>query len=490
MPRHLPTLGSGAIWSVLDNLTQQVLSFAVFLVLARLVVPEDFGLMAISHLIVSLVRQTLLDAIVHPVARGPLPSDALYDSAFSACVLSSLLLSGLMLVAAPFIARFYSHPELAAVVSWMSLVVLLTGASAVYEVRLIRAMEFRPLALRAMVSVTLGGVLGIVLALQGHGVWALLVQQLVTSATALLMLVVQSPWRPRWVWRGLAARVFSPDASRVGLTGLFSFLSNQGDTVIVSLLLGAHATGLYSFAKRLTSTIYLVIGSSLLKLAIPAFATAQHQAPALRLAYTRILGLTFLLMAPLYAGMSVLAEPMIAVFFGPAWAQAAPVIALLSVLHLLLAANQINDYLLFAVGERSAPMLRTALQILFALLFAGLLAQDDLRWIAGGFVLASALVWPWSQWRALRHMESGFSSLAHTLKAPALATVAMGGLLLGGIHLTPPSLMSLLGLVVSGALVYGLVHTWVTQASPASHNAFKDLLQLGQVAPPTPGNPP
>jgi O-antigen/teichoic acid export membrane protein len=485
-----PTLGSGALWSMLDNLAQQVLSFVAFLILARLIAPEDFGLMAISHLIVSFVRQTLLDAIVHPVARAPQPTDALYSSAFSACVLTSLLLAGLMLLMAPHIARFYQQPDLAAVVSWMSLVVLLTGTAAVYEVRLIRAMEFRPLAIRAMVSVTLGGAVGITLALQGQGVWALLAQQVVTSAVALLLLVVQSAWRPQWTWRRLGARVFSPDASRVGLTGFFSFLSHQGDTMIVSVLMGAHATGLYSFAKRLTSAIYLIIGSSLLKLAIPAFATANHQAPALRAAYTRILGVTFLLMAPLYAGLSVLAEPMIALFFGPVWTEAAPVIALLSVLHLFLAANQINDYLLFAVGERSAPLLRTTLQILFALLFAWLLAQGDLRWIAGGFVLASAIVWPWSQWRALRHMNAGFSSLIPTLKAPVLATAAMGGLLLAVLQLVTPSVMILAGLVASGALVYGLVHTWVTRVSPTCHNALRDLLQLRQTFPPSQAKPP
>ncbi len=474
---------------MLDNLAQQVLSFAVFVVLARLIAPEDFGLMAIAHLIVAFVRQTFLDAIIHPVARSPTPTDALYSSAFSACVLTSLLLSGLMLIAAPFIARFYSQPDLTEVVSWMSLVVLLTGTAAVYEARLIRAMEFRPLAIRAMVSVTLGGGIGITLALQGRGVWALLVQQVVTSATALLLLVAQSPWRPQWKWRGMKSRVLSPDASRVGLTGIFGFMAHQGDTVIVSLLLGAHATGLYSFAKRLTSAIYLIIGSSLLKLAIPAFATANHQPVALRLAYTRILGATFLLMTPLYAGLSFLAEPMITIFFGPVWAAAVPVIALLSVLHLFLVVNQLNDYLLFAVGERSVPLIRTSLQILFALLFAWLFVQGGLSWIAGGFVMASAIVWPWPQWRAFHHMQSGFSSLIHTLKAPALATAAMCGLLFGGIHLTAPTLMALIGLVASGVLVYGLVHTWVTQASPC-HNALKDLFHLRQTLPPTHENPP
>ena len=159
-----PALGHGAVWSMLDNLAQQVLSFLVFLVLARLIAPQEFGLIAVAHLVVTFLRQTILDAIVHPVARSATPSDALYSYAFGICVLASVLMCALMLASATVIARFYVQPDLMKVLSWMSLVVLATGMAAVYEARLVRQMQFRPLAIRSIVSVTIGGGVGIVLA--------------------------------------------------------------------------------------------------------------------------------------------------------------------------------------------------------------------------------------------------------------------------------------------------------------------------------------
>lgn len=478
-------MGSGAMWSMLDNLAQQALSFLVFLLLARIIAPQDFGLIAIAHVMVTFVRQTVFDAIVQPVARAQSPSDALYSRAFAICIVAALLISMLVLAGAGMVSRLYALPELVQVLSWMSVVVMATGTAAVYESRLARRLEFKPLAIRSIVSVLIGGCIGIALALRGAGVMALVAQQVATSCIALALLVVQSRWRPHFAWRELAVRQFLPDASRVGMTGLFGFLANQGDTILVSILMGSYATGIYSFAKRLTSAIYLVIGSSLLKLAIPAFANAGDNPAALRGAYVRILGTSVFLMAPMLAGLSVLAYPVISLFFGNVWAPAAPIVSLLSVLYLLLAANQVNDYLLFAVGAHSAPMKRSMLQILLALLLGAMSASLGLglEWTAAAFVLAGATVWPWAQWLSNRYMHFGFIKLANALMSPIVATTTMTLVLMLTIRNMDFTVVRLLEVVVLGVAVFFFSHVLVIKISPTSHNALHDLFKLKKPTP-------
>ncbi|MEY4345944.1 MAG: hypothetical protein RL032_1776 [Pseudomonadota bacterium] len=478
MAEQPSALGSGALWAMLDNLAQQVLSFAVFLILARLIAPQEFGLIAVAHLVITFLRQTILDAIVHPVARCADPTDALYSYAFGLCVLVSALMCAAMLASAAVLARWYAQPDLVVVVSWMSLVILTTGMAAVYEARLIRQMQFRPLAIRSIVSVTIGGVVGIVLALRDAGVMALVAQQVVTGATALALLVVQSNWQPQWTKKRAHPHLLLADAVRVGFTGLFGFISSQGDTVLISVLMGPYATGIYSFAKRLTSAVYLVVGSSLLRLAIAAFARAQGDSHALRESYVRILGMSVCLMAPLLAGLSILASPLIAQFFGMAWMPAVPIVALLSVFYLFLAANQINDYLLFAVGARSIPMRRTLVQIVVALALGLLMFHKGLAWIAAGFVIAGVVVWPWAQWLANGHMQFGFLKLARALQAPALATAAMMAVLLFSQRYAVPTAFSLGVQIVCGAGVFLTIHWMVTAVSSGAHNALEDLTRL------------
>lgn len=471
-------LGSGAVWSILDNLAQQVLSFLVFMVLARLVAPAEFGQIAIAHVVVSFVRQTVFDAITHPVARTESPSDTLYSWAFWVCSVAALLMSALILLGADVVSRFYAHPQLAQVLSWMSLVVMATGLAAVYEARLVRRMAFKPLAIRSIVSVSVGGGVGIALALNDYGVMALVAQQVITSCLALGLLVVQARWQPQFPAKGIAWREFLPNASRVGVTGFFSFLGSQGDTVLVSVFMGSHATGIYSFAKRLVSAIYLVIGSSLLKLAIPAFASAGSSPTARADAYVRILGTTVFLMAPLLAGLSLLGQPMISVFFGELWLPAAPIVALLCGLYLLLAVSQINDHLMFAIGARSVPMQRGLMQTVLALLLGWMGSRWGLVGTAAGFLLAGALVWPWPQAIANRSMTLSFWQLLFALKAPVFATAAMTIVLWSILQQTVPNAAALAGIVAGGALVYLLSHWLVVRVSPSSHDALADLLHL------------
>ncbi len=471
-------LGSGAVWSILDNLAQQVLSFLVFIVLARLVAPAEFGQIAIAHVVVSFVRQTVFDAITHPVARTESPTDALYSWAFWVCSVAALSMSGLILVGAGVTSRFYAYPQFAQVLAWMSLVVMATGLAAVYEARLVRRMAFKPLAIRSIVSVSIGGGIGIVLALRDHGVMALVAQQVITSCVALGLLVAQARWRPQFPAKGLPWPEFLPNASRVSVTGFFSFLGSQGDTVLVSVFMGSHATGIYSFAKRLVSAIYLVIGSSLLKLAIPAFASAGISPLARQDAYVRIVGSTVFLMAPLLAGLSLLAQPMISVFFGEVWSPAAPIVALLSGLYLLLAISQINDHLMFAIGARSVPMQRGLVQTLLALLLGWIGAHWGLIGTAAGFLLAGALVWPWPQAIANRSMTLSFWQLLFALKGPLFATSAMTIVLWSILQQTMPNAAALVGLVIVGAMVYLLSHWLVIKVSPTSHDALAGLVHL------------
>jgi O-antigen/teichoic acid export membrane protein len=471
-------LGSGAVWSILDNLAQQVLSFLVFVVLARLVAPTEFGQIAIAHVVVSFVRQTVFDAITHPVARTESPSDALYSWAFWVCCMAALLMSALILVSADVVSRFYARPQLAQVLAWMSLVVMATGIAAVYEARLVRRMAFKPLAIRSIVSVSIGGCVGIAMALRDYGVMALVAQQVITSCVALGLLVVQARWRPQFFAKGIPWREFLPNASRVSVTGFFSFLGSQGDTVLVSIFMGSHATGIYSFAKRLVSAIYLVIGSSLLKLAIPAFASAGSSPAARADAYVRIVGSTVFLMAPLLAGLSLLAQPMISVFFGEVWSPAGPIVALLSGLYLLLAVSQINDHLMFAIGARSVPVQRGLVQTLLALLLGWVGAHWGLAGTAAGFFLAGALVWPWPQAIANQSMALNYGQLLFALKGPLLATLAMSIALSLILLQTVPNMTALVGMVVAGALVYLLSHWLVIRISPSSHDALADLVHL------------
>src|SRR5207237_7454237 len=120
---------------------------------------------------------------------------------------------------------------------------------------------------------------------------------------------------------------------QVGMTGVLGFANTNGDSLLVSLFLGPYATGLYNLAKRVTSAVYLVIASSMHKVALPVFSNAGMDLAALRSGYLKIVGITLFCVAPLLCFQAVLAEPLVATVFGARWLPAAPTVGVLALLY-------------------------------------------------------------------------------------------------------------------------------------------------------------
>lgn len=469
------SLGQGAFWSMLDNVVQQLLSFAVFLVLARLVSPDDFGLIAIAHVMVIFVRQTLFDAIAHPVARAAAPDDRLYSRAFTVCLMLAVFMAGVMWLVAQPIARFYQQPALQSVLHWMPVVILATGAAAIFEARLIRSMRFKPLAIRSLCSVCIGGAAGLYWAFQGWGVMALVGQQVVTSCLALVLLVVQSDWRPRLVLRGLELRQFVADGFKVGSTNLLNFLATQGDTLLVSLTLGSHATGIYNFAKRLASAIYLVIGTSFSKLAYASFSEVRGQPGPLRAAYLRLLCLTLFFLVPMLVGLGSVADPMVALLFGEQWAAAVPVMGWLAAFYLLLSLNQLNDHVLFIEGLGHFPARRALVQMVLVLVAGWVGSFWGIAWTAAAFVLGAFVLYPWSQRLVNRSMQLSLREWIRAIFPILIGVAGMVCAVSACRHLPVPVVWQLACAVLFGALAYLILYAVTVKRIPESPKVWNVL---------------
>ncbi|KAF3998232.1 lipopolysaccharide biosynthesis protein [Glaciimonas immobilis] len=388
---------SGSTWSILDNLAQQVLSFIIFAILARFLAPDAFGLLTVAHLFILFSRLVIFDAIAMPVVRSLLPDDKLYSWVFTYCTVTGLILAGLMFGSAGTVSTLFRAPELKPVLQGMSISVFFFGLVRAYEARLVRNMMFRQLAIRSILSVTLGGIVGIALAVNGMGGMSLVVQQVIASGLALLLVVLQSRWVPRLVFDGGLIRLFWADSRQVSIAGLLDFVNANGDSLLVSVFLGPYATGLYNLAKRMTSSVYLVISSSMHKVALPIFSEAQSNEGTLQLGYLKILGITLICAAPLLCFQAELAKPLIVVVFGPKWLPAAPTVSALAILCLVASVVDLNEYLLFAIGRNCFPVVLGIAKLALAAGLSAIFYKFGLLGMSLSFCAAHVLLFPISQ---------------------------------------------------------------------------------------------
>lgn len=453
-------VASGSIWSIVDNLAQQILSFIIFAVLARFLAPDAFGLLTVAHLFILFTRLVVFDAIAMPIVRTKEPTDRLYSWVFTCCMVVSLLLAGLMFFSAGLISSLFRAPDLKSVLQGMSASVVFYGLVRAYEARLVRNMMFRQLAVRSILSVSVGGVVGILLATKGWGGMSLVVQQVTASGLGLVLVVAQSRWLPRLVFDRSLMRRYWDDIRQVGLTGILGFANTNGDSLLVGIFLGPYATGLYNLAKRVTSSVYLVIASSMHKVALPVFSDAGTDLAALRKGYLKILGITFFCVAPLLCFQAVLAKPLVTAVFGEKWLPAAPTIGALAILYMLSSITQLNDYLFFAMGKNRIPVMVGIAQLMLATALASIFYRFGLIGMSLSFCGAFLLVFPISQTLLNRALGLNVRMMWYALAPPLMGSIILF-LGLGTYLLLIPQHFTDVVLVGGGVLIACLLYPFI-----------------------------
>ncbi|HEX3141618.1 MAG TPA: oligosaccharide flippase family protein, partial [Rhizobacter sp.] len=420
-------MAAKSVWSICDNMVQQLLSFLVFAVLARWLTPHEFGLLTIAHLMVLFVRTALLDAIAMPVQREAQADAWLFNWLFTLCTVIGAGLACLMALLAWPMAQFFKAPDLVLVLLGMSLSPLLLGLTRAHEARLLREGNFRLLAIRSLCAVSTGGAVALLLAWHGVGAMALVAQQLVTTGVALAIALAAEwrVWRPSWVWSNERIRQYAPEVHRVGLSSLVSYANNNGDAGLVSVLLGPYATGLYNLAKRVLGAAYLMVATALSRVSLSLFIQRQGDAALMAHTYTQVLGWTLLLLAPVYTIATLVAEPMVVKVFGEKWRESASLFGWLSVACITQAAYMLGQSLSFTT-KRSARVLKLStlqlgVSVTGALFFS-------YRWgmvgVAAGFALGSAIGCMAMQLAIRQQLGLSWASLARAALPAVVGTVA------------------------------------------------------------------
>jgi O-antigen/teichoic acid export membrane protein len=241
----------------------------------------------------------------------------------------------------------------------------------------------------------------------------------------LLLVVMQSRWLPRLVFDAALTRKYWNDIRQVGLTGVLGFANANGDSLLVGIFLGPYATGLYNLAKRVTSSVYLVISVSMHRVALPVFSDAGTDQAALRRGYLKILGITLFCVAPLLCFQAVLATPLVVTVFGEKWLPAAPTVGALALLYLISSIVQLNDYLFFAMGRNRVPVLLGIAQLTLATALAAIFYRFGLLGMSLSFCAAYLLVFPVSQMLLNRALGLSLRMVWYALAPPVVGSVIL-----------------------------------------------------------------
>jgi PST family polysaccharide transporter len=343
----------GIAWSALENWGNQAIYFILFLILARLLQPEVFGLVSLAGVYISFMMvfadQGISDALVQ---RQKLEPEHL-DTAFWTNLGVSTLLTVFCFAAAESVANWFKQPQLTPIIHWLSLSFLLSGFSTVQQSLLRRQFAFRALAVRSLLAISIGGIVGVIMAYMGWGVWSLVGQQLVGRLVTVLALWWVSDWRPGFKISTKHFReMFSFSINMLG-NNLLSFFSIRSDDFLIGYFLGPVALGYYTVAYRLLVAITQMLSATIRQVALPIFSRLQQETEQLHQAFFKATQLSSLIAFPISVGLVTLAPELVQSLFGVQWLPSILVMQILAFSGVTSTVSTLSGIVLVAMGKPS-----------------------------------------------------------------------------------------------------------------------------------------
>jgi len=420
-----PSIVSGAIWSVLDNTASQIITFVIFIILAKLVTPGIYGMLSVSLLVTQFFRIFIFDSIATSIIRKKDPTSVDYNCSFLLCFLLSLPAFLIVFVAAPYVESYMNVPQLSNVIRATGIIILVSGLTRTHEAWLMHNLMFRSLAIRSIISISIGGIVGVYLAYHGHAVASLVVQQVVTSFISLIVLWITTPWKPRLNFSKTSIKESLAYSKHVALSNITFFVNQSSDVFFVTYFLGSTAAGIYSAGKRIVNTLSLVLTSALTRVSLPAFSRYKNDINEFGKKYLQATYFTALVTAPAFIGLATLSHDVTYLLLGDKWMSSVPIMQIVSAVGFITAIGNYNQSVIFARDKpewQARLALFTAVSNVIAFYFFvrfGVVATALI------FSVRTVLLYPVSVWCALTLLNLNFKNYFVELIVPVLCSLLM-----------------------------------------------------------------
>jgi len=448
---------SGVAWLTIQTWIAKIGGFVTVVVLARLLTPDDFGLVAVAMTVVPLVYLLADLGFGTYLMQSREATTEVASTAFWYAATSGVVLAVLLIACAPLLEMLFGVPGVAAVIAWMSPAVIFVSLAAVPIALLRRRLRFRALSIQAAIAAIVAQAVAIGLALAGAGVWALVVQVSVAQALTLAGAWIASRWMPTRHFSWQEFRLMLGFGSKVVGTSGIATLRLWAENAIISNVLGAAALGQLSVAQRLVQTGQEVAGAAIAPVSTVAFSQVRDDPDRLRRGYDRALSLSYVVIAPAMTAILVTAPLLIPVLFGDQWGPSIPAAQALAVAAIFTMAATLDHGLFYGLGRPGTWLIYatvvdalTVLTTIFTVTygingvtlgFVGVaIAATIVRWVMVARVIDVPV------WRVARRVLAalvavsvsglaGWGTLLALSAFPPLAAIAAAGVVILLVHL-------------------------------------------------------
>lgn len=384
----------GAYFTLAAQAARIVLQLLSVVILARILSPQDYGLLAIVLVVVGLGEIFRDFGLTSASIQAPELSTGQRDNLFWINAAIGTLLTAVMWAASPAIGAVTGESALVGISQWLSLTFLLNGLATQHRANLMRDLRLRPIAVVDVASSAIALAVAVVTALAGAGYWALVIQQLVAAGIVLVGVLAAGRWLPRWYSRSHPIRQLVNFGWTLVATNLIGYASRQIDTVMISFRFGTAPLGLYNRAFQLIMTPLAQVRSPLQSVALPVLSRVQQDQPRFETYVTAAqLALGFLFGIPV-AVVAGLAEPVVEIMLGERWVEAAPMLRMFAIAGILTTVSFVGYWVYLARGLGADLLRYSIVTALIKVVCIVVGSFFGLVGVAVAFAVHPAIAWP------------------------------------------------------------------------------------------------
>lgn len=340
-------------WRLLERIGAQAVAFIVNIIIARLLSPEDYGVVAIAAVMISILDVIGNLGITSSLIQKDRIESVDYSTAFFFRMGMDLILCVILCLTAPLIAAFYSNRDLVPIIRCLSLMLIISGLRTAPEAYVIRNLQMKLFFFSTLSGTVLSAVIGIRMAFHGYGVWALVAQHLINAVVDSLILFVASKWRLTAEFSAAHLKALFKFGWKIMATSLAGTIYDNLRQLLIGKFHSPASLGYYNKGEQLPNVVTLNVNAPLQTVLYPVLSSSQHDAIKMRSMLQRSVEVCAYCMAPLMGGLAMVAPQAVRFLLTDKWLPCVPFVRVFCVFYFFFPLHECNQNAVKALGKGS-----------------------------------------------------------------------------------------------------------------------------------------
>lgn len=448
------TVASNLIWRLAERWGAQIVSFVVSIILARFLLPEDYGLIAIVTVVTSILNVFVDSGMASALIQKKNADDVDFSTVFYFNIIFCIVLYFLLFISAPLIGKIYHSKTLIPVLRILGLTLIIAGIKNTQISYVSKTMQFRRFFFATLGGTIVAAAIGITMAYHGYGVWALVAQQLINNTIDTVILWFTVKWRPKCVFSISRLKRLVSYGWKILVSNLLDTTYNNIRTLIIGVKYSSKDLGLYNKGKSFPWLIIENINSSLNSVLLPAMSKNQDNLESLKGMMRRSIKISTYIISPILVGLLSITTPLVRLLLTEKWLPCVPFMQIFCVTYIFYPIHTANLNAILAKGHSDIFLKLEVVKKIIGIIVLLISMQIGVLAMAYSLLITTFVNQILNSWPNKKMMNYGYLEQLKDITPSVLLSVGMGLCIYPIQNIGFNDLITVILQVIAGMLIY------------------------------------